>query len=362
MFYWFLKWIATRPAAAAGLPPAGLGRRRTSPTRVRRSSPATTCRTPTGCSCRSRSRAGSPSWPRRSTSPRPGIKGWFQKTFFSGAGQVPIDRSGASAAEGALTSAKRILAEGELFGIYPEGTRSHDGKLYRGKTGVARLALETGVPVIPVAVVGTDVVAPPGQDVRLVHPPDRALRQAAGLLAATRAWRTTATSCARSPTRSCTRSCSSPARSTSTCTPAAPRRSPSAVEREAGSRRAEPGRARRRRPDSRRPALVARGRRRSPSQDQMFRALAVLRVAACWSTRSRSTSTAATTSTTRAAGMVLVAVMVAWTGFAIWAYADRAGGVRRCWSPTSPIAVLTIAAHARASRATASTPPCPASG
>ena len=93
----------------------------------------------------------------------PGIKGWFQKQFFSGAGQVPIDRSGASAAEGALSAAKRILDSGELFGIYPEGTRSHDGRLYRGKTGVARLALETGVPVIPVAVVGTDVVAPPGK-------------------------------------------------------------------------------------------------------------------------------------------------------------------------------------------------------
>jgi 1-acyl-sn-glycerol-3-phosphate acyltransferase len=93
----------------------------------------------------------------------PGIKGWFQRKFFSGSGQVPIDRSGATAAEGALTAAKKILAEGELFGIYPEGTRSHDGKLYRGKTGVARLALETKVPVIPVAVVGTDVVAPPGK-------------------------------------------------------------------------------------------------------------------------------------------------------------------------------------------------------
>jgi 1-acyl-sn-glycerol-3-phosphate acyltransferase len=93
----------------------------------------------------------------------PGIKGWFQRKFFAGSGQVPIDRSGASAAEGALSAAKRILAEGELFGIYPEGTRSHDGRLYRGKTGVARLALETGVPVIPVAVLGTDVVAPPGK-------------------------------------------------------------------------------------------------------------------------------------------------------------------------------------------------------
>jgi 1-acyl-sn-glycerol-3-phosphate acyltransferase len=93
----------------------------------------------------------------------PGIKGWFQKKFFSGAGQVPIDRSGANAAEGAMKSAKKILGEGDLFGIYPEGTRSHDGKLYRGKTGVARLALETGAPVVPCAVVGTDVVAPPGK-------------------------------------------------------------------------------------------------------------------------------------------------------------------------------------------------------
>jgi 1-acyl-sn-glycerol-3-phosphate acyltransferase len=93
----------------------------------------------------------------------PGLKGWLQKTFFSGAGQVPIDRSGADAAAGALLSAKNVLGQGELFGIYPEGTRSHDGKLYRGKTGVARLAIETRVPVIPVAVVGTDIVAPPGK-------------------------------------------------------------------------------------------------------------------------------------------------------------------------------------------------------
>ena len=93
----------------------------------------------------------------------PGLKGWLQKTFFSGAGQVPIDRSGGGAAEGAIISAKRVLGDGELFGIYPEGTRSHDGRLYRGKVGVARLALEAKVPVIPVAVLGTDVVAPPGK-------------------------------------------------------------------------------------------------------------------------------------------------------------------------------------------------------
>ncbi|HEY0890280.1 MAG TPA: lysophospholipid acyltransferase family protein [Nocardioides sp.] len=92
-----------------------------------------------------------------------GVKGWLQKTFFSGTGNVPIDRSGASAAEGAISSARKVLDSGELFGIYPEGTRSHDGRLYRGKTGVARLALLTGVPVIPVAVLKTDEVAPPGK-------------------------------------------------------------------------------------------------------------------------------------------------------------------------------------------------------
>ncbi|GGD18444.1 lysophospholipid acyltransferase family protein [Nocardioides daphniae] len=93
----------------------------------------------------------------------PGVKGFFQKMFFSGVGQVPIDRASGSAAAGAMASAAKILQAGDLFGIFPEGTRSHDGKLYRGKTGVARLALTTGVPVIPVAVVGTDVVAPPGK-------------------------------------------------------------------------------------------------------------------------------------------------------------------------------------------------------
>ena len=93
----------------------------------------------------------------------PGLKGWLQRTFFSGAGQVPIDRSSGDAAAGALMSARRVLSQGALFGIYPEGTRSHDGRLYRGKTGVARLAIELGVPVIPVAVVGTDRLAPPGK-------------------------------------------------------------------------------------------------------------------------------------------------------------------------------------------------------
>jgi 1-acyl-sn-glycerol-3-phosphate acyltransferase len=92
-----------------------------------------------------------------------GIKGWAQKRFFAGTGQVPIDRSGGRASEAALRAGLKVLRRGELFGIYPEGTRSHDGRLYKGRTGVARLALLAGVPVIPTAVIGTDVIAPPGK-------------------------------------------------------------------------------------------------------------------------------------------------------------------------------------------------------
>ncbi|WP_405180374.1 1-acyl-sn-glycerol-3-phosphate acyltransferase [Nocardia sp. NBC_01377] len=92
----------------------------------------------------------------------PGFKGRLQKWFFTTSGQYPIDRTGASAAEDALSAARKLLDEGRLVGLYPEGTRSPDGRLYKGKTGMARLALETGVPVIPVAVIGTDGVSPPG--------------------------------------------------------------------------------------------------------------------------------------------------------------------------------------------------------
>ncbi len=91
-----------------------------------------------------------------------GLKGWFQRWFYTVAGQVPIDRTDADSARAALTTAARILREGKLLGMYPEGTRSPDGRLYKGKTGLARLALETGVPVIPVALIGTDTVNPPG--------------------------------------------------------------------------------------------------------------------------------------------------------------------------------------------------------
>lgn len=91
-----------------------------------------------------------------------GVKGWFSRWFFTAVGQVPIDRSNADAAQAALDTAQGVLAGGKLMGMYPEGTRSPDGRLYKGKTGLARLALETGVPVIPVAMIGTDAVNPPG--------------------------------------------------------------------------------------------------------------------------------------------------------------------------------------------------------
>jgi 1-acyl-sn-glycerol-3-phosphate acyltransferase len=92
-----------------------------------------------------------------------GVKGRLSKAFFSGVGQVPIDRSGGAASEGALNTGKRILAEGKLLGLYPEGTRSPDSRLYRGKTGVARMALESGVPVLPVAMINTDHIQPTGR-------------------------------------------------------------------------------------------------------------------------------------------------------------------------------------------------------
>jgi len=92
-----------------------------------------------------------------------GLKGLISKAFFSGLGQIPIDRTGGDASERALHTGLRVLAKGELLGIYPEGTRSPDGRLYRGKTGVARLVLEARVPVVPCAMIGTFEFQPPGR-------------------------------------------------------------------------------------------------------------------------------------------------------------------------------------------------------
>jgi 1-acyl-sn-glycerol-3-phosphate acyltransferase len=92
-----------------------------------------------------------------------GLKGRLTAAFFKGVGQLPVDRSGGRASDAALRSGLKILRRGEFLGIYPEGTRSPDGRLYRGKTGVARMALEAGVPVLPVAMIGTDKAQPLGQ-------------------------------------------------------------------------------------------------------------------------------------------------------------------------------------------------------
>ena len=92
-----------------------------------------------------------------------GIKGRATAATFRALGQVPVDRSGGRSSEAALETGLRILREGKLLGIYPEGTRSPDGRLYRGRTGIARMALESGVPVIPVAMIDTDKIQPPGK-------------------------------------------------------------------------------------------------------------------------------------------------------------------------------------------------------
>lgn len=86
---------------------------------------------------------------------------WKTRRLFPALGMIPIDRTGGDAAERALATAQRILERGELFGIYPEGTRSRDGRLYRGKTGPARLALRAGVPIIPIGIKGARDVMPP---------------------------------------------------------------------------------------------------------------------------------------------------------------------------------------------------------
>lgn len=99
-----------------------------------------------------------------------GVKGKLVAGFMRGVGTIPVDRSGGRASEAALRTGLRRLEEGGLFGIYPEGTRSPDGRLYRGKTGVARLALQSGAPVIPVAMIGTNIAQPIGTRIPRLRP------------------------------------------------------------------------------------------------------------------------------------------------------------------------------------------------
>ena len=100
----------------------------------------------------------------------PGLKGALSRMFLAGIGQVPIDRADADASRAALNTGGQVLARGHLLGIYPEGTRSPDGRLYRGKTGVARLALESGAVVIPCVMVNTAIIQPAGRLVPKLRP------------------------------------------------------------------------------------------------------------------------------------------------------------------------------------------------
>lgn len=93
----------------------------------------------------------------------PGVKGRLTAAFFHSIGQIPVDGSGKDAGQAAIREGLGVLGRGELLGIYPEGTRSHDGRLYKGKVGVAVMAIRAQVPVVPCAMVGTFEIQPPGQ-------------------------------------------------------------------------------------------------------------------------------------------------------------------------------------------------------
>ena len=93
----------------------------------------------------------------------PGPKGLLKKLTFIALGQVPVDRSGGRRSEAALITGLQVLAKNECLGIYPEGTRSPDGRLYKGRTGIARIAIESGAPIIPVAMFNTEKIQPTGK-------------------------------------------------------------------------------------------------------------------------------------------------------------------------------------------------------
>lgn len=98
-----------------------------------------------------------------------GVKGALIRWFFKSTGQLPIDRSGGKASEDSLNTGLGVLERGLLLGIYPEGTRSPTAKLYRGRTGIARMALEAGVPVVPIAMIDTEKVQPLGSKYPKIH-------------------------------------------------------------------------------------------------------------------------------------------------------------------------------------------------
>ncbi|HET8779290.1 MAG TPA: lysophospholipid acyltransferase family protein, partial [Agromyces sp.] len=99
-----------------------------------------------------------------------GLSGWVSRTFFGAIGAVSVERGAGAQAQAALDQGRRILESGAAFALYPEGTRSLDGRLYRGRTGVAWLALETGATVVPVGLIGTEAIQPVGAKLPRVRP------------------------------------------------------------------------------------------------------------------------------------------------------------------------------------------------
>ena len=115
-----------------------------------------------------------------------GVKGALSAAGSSGIGMIPVDRDDSKAALASLDIALDVLSQGGAFGIYPEGTRSRDGRLYRGRTGVAHLALTSGAPVVPVGLIGTPDIQPVGSSAATPRQGDGALRGAVAVPAAVR--------------------------------------------------------------------------------------------------------------------------------------------------------------------------------
>ena len=135
-----------------------------------------------------------------------GVKGAAQRAWFEGIGMLPVDREDTKAALASLDTALEVLGRGEAFGIYPEGTRSRDGRLYRGRTGVAHLALTAGCPVVPVGLTGTQDIQPVGSNRPRLGRRHRALRRSRSTSPAASTASRRAGPGARSPTRSWPRS------------------------------------------------------------------------------------------------------------------------------------------------------------
>lgn len=169
MFYWFLKWVALGPLMRLVWRPRLEGREHVpdSGGAILASNHLSFCDSlfmPLLMSRRVTFLAKAEYFTGR------GVKGRLKRAFFIAVGQVPIDRTGADAAQDALSAGLRVLEGGNVLGIYPEGTRSPDGRLYRGKTGVARLALRSGAPIVPCAMIGTNVLQPTGKIVPRLGP------------------------------------------------------------------------------------------------------------------------------------------------------------------------------------------------